>query len=46
MTVDDEVGLIVKKGQSVFKIAVYQPSPLWSKKASERILAEKILPKL
>jgi hypothetical protein len=46
VTMDDEVGLIVKTGQSVFKIAVHQPSPLWSKRASERILAEKALPRL
>jgi hypothetical protein len=46
MATGDQVGLVVKKGAFAFKVEVYQPNPLWSKKASERILAEKVLSRL
>ena len=39
-------GLIVKKGNVAFKVAVYGEAPLEQKKAMERVLALQALPKL
>ena len=39
-------GLIVKKGQRAFKIAVYSTLPLEKKRAMERALAQRVLARL
>ncbi len=39
-------GLIVKKGQRAFKIAIYSTLPLEKKRALEKALAEQVLAKL
>jgi hypothetical protein len=39
-------GLIVKKGQHAFKIAVYSTVPLEKKRAMEKALAQQVLAKL
>ena len=46
LAVNDQVGLMVKKGGSAFKVAVYQHGPLAPKQTAERGLAEKIMPRL
>ena len=45
LAVSDQVGLLVKKGGSAFKVAVYQHGALGPKQTAERTLAEKIVPK-
>lgn len=44
--VRNNVGLIVKKGNSVFKVAVYGDAPIEKMQAIEKTLAQKIAAKL
>ena len=46
LAVGDQVGLIVKKGSVVFKVAVYARVPLEKKEAMEKSLAALIVPQL
>src|ERR1700730_16046225 len=43
LAVGDQVGLIVKKGNSAFKVAVYAHIPVESKKAKEKTLAQQVV---
>jgi hypothetical protein len=43
LAVGNNVGLIVKKGNVVFKVAVYASSPLDKKQALEKTLAQQVL---
>jgi len=46
LAVGDQVGLIVKKGNVAFKVAVYADIPLADKEAMEKTLAQQIVSKL
>jgi hypothetical protein len=46
LPVGDQVGLMVKKGGTAFKIAVYQHGPIGPKEAAERALAGKVVKRL
>jgi len=46
VAVGDQVGLIVKKGSSAFKIAVYARVPLEQKQSMEKALAQQIVSQL
>ena len=46
VAVRDQVGLIVKKGSSAFKIAVYARVPLEQKQSMEQALAQQIVSQL
>jgi hypothetical protein len=43
LAVGDQVGLIVKKGNSAFKVAVYAHMPIESKQAKEKTLAQQVV---
>ena len=43
LAVGDQVGLIVKKGNAAFKVAVYAHIPVESKEAKEKALAQQVL---
>jgi hypothetical protein len=43
LAVGDQVGLIVKKGNAAFKVAVYAHIPVESKKAKEKTLAQQVV---
>jgi hypothetical protein len=43
LAVGDQVGLIVKKGNAAFKVAVYAHIPVESKKATEKTLAQQVV---
>jgi hypothetical protein len=43
LAVGDQVGLIVKKGNVAFKVAVYAHEPVESKEAKEKILAKQVV---
>ncbi len=43
LAVADQVGLIVKKGNAAFKVAVYAHIPVESKKAKEKTLAQQVV---
>jgi hypothetical protein len=46
LAVGKNVGLIVKKGNVAFKVAVYDHSPLEKKQAMEKTLAQQVVSKL
>ncbi len=46
LAVGDNVGLIVKKGNAAFKVAVYGQLPLEKKQAMEKTLAQQIVANL
>ena len=46
LAVGNNVGLIVKKGNVVFKVAIYGSSPLDKKQALEKTLAQQVLSSL
>jgi hypothetical protein len=46
LAVGNNVGLIVKKGNVAFKVAVYDHSPLEKKQAMEKTLAQQVVSKL
>jgi hypothetical protein len=46
LVVGDQVGLIVKKGNGAFKVAVYAHIAVESKEAKEKALAQNVLPGL
>ncbi len=46
LAVGEQVGLVVKKGNAVFKVAVYAHMPLKDKEAKERSLAQQVLVRL
>ncbi len=43
LAVGEQVGLVVKKGNAVFKVAVYARIPIKDKEAKERSLAQQVL---
>ena len=46
LAVGDQVGLIVKKGNIAFKVAVYEHIPVESKQAKEKTLAQQVVSRL
>jgi hypothetical protein len=46
LPVGDQVGLMVKKGNFAFKVAVYHHGPIGPKEAAERALAGKVVRRL
>jgi hypothetical protein len=46
LAVGNNVGLIVKKGNIAFKVAVYAHIPIEKKQAMEKALAQQVVPKL
>ena len=46
LAVGGNVGLIVRKGNTAFKITVYAHAPIERKRAMEETLAKRVLPKL
>jgi hypothetical protein len=46
VAVGDQVGLIVKKGSNMFKVAVYAKLPVDQKESMEKVLATQIVSKL
>ncbi len=43
LALGEQVGLIVKKGNVAFKVAVYARVPIESKEAKEKILAQQVV---